>query len=282
MWPGDGRRGCRAFSPIHYQIPPHFSSFWQIHFAIWDINSWKNTLCNWQIYFAIWTEQNLLGSHRCNFQIRRKIFSHSRSHQSHRITPTVSIELRTMRNHALSYNTIKYLPEQLDKAHRRPTNAIFRQVQVETWVAPLCDQLDFFCIVSHREACFSCTASSMLWLCGVTVRRILSTAPLRLSFFLFFRPLFSRLLFPFLWSSSSPMLLLPSSHKIKKSFKKGSQFWLILCKRRLFYILLINFPGGVFCKVCSYGLRKEVKGYILASNEFTLVSAILDIVLLTI
>ena len=202
MWPGDGRRGCRAFSPIHYQIPPHFSSFWQIHFAIWDINSWKNTLCNWQIYFAIWTERNLLGSYRCNFQIRRKIFSHSRSHQSHRITPTVSIELRTMRNHALSCNTIKYLPEQLDKAYRRPTNAIFRQVQVETWVAPLCDQLDFFCIVSHREACFSC----MLWLCGVTVRRILSTAPLPLSAslsffssdhcFLDFSFLFMELLFP--------------------------------------------------------------------------------------
>ena len=212
MWPGDGRRGCRAFSPIHYQIPPHFSSFWQIHFAIWDINSWKNTLCNWQIYFAIWTERNLLGSYRCNFQIRRKIFSHSstRSHQSHRITPTVSIELRTMRNHALSCNTIKYLPEQLDKAHRRPTNAIFRQVQVETWVAPLCDQLDFFCIVSHREACFSCTASSMLWLCGVTVRRILSTAPLRLSFFLFFRPLF---LFP-----HAPLALEPED---QEKFQRG-------------------------------------------------------------
>ena len=32
----------------------------------------------------------------------------------------------------------------------------------------------------------------------------------------------------------------------------------------------------------SAHMRKEVKGYILASNEFTLVSAILDIVLLTI
>ena len=130
-----------------------------------------------------------------------------------------------------------------------------------------------------------CLAQRSMFLLHVVVVRshrsqniVNCTSPtLRFSFFLFFRPLFSRLLFPFLWSSSSPMLLLPSSQKIKKS----SEFWLILCKRSLFCILLINFPGGVFCKVCSYAEGGE-RIHSCQQWVYHLVSAILDIVLLTI
>ena len=124
----------------------------------------------------------------------------------------------------------------------------------------------------------------MLWLCGVTVRRILSTAPLRLSFFLFFRPLFSRLLFPFYGAPLPPCSSCPRARRSRKVSTRvlSSDSFCVNADCCLFCILLVNFPGGVCCKVCSWIAEGGERIHSCQQWVYHLVSAILDIILLTI